>query len=244
MKIAGWQKVSLIDYSGKSSTIVFTPGCNYRCGYCYNPELVRDASGKEYDEEEIFQYLDSRKGKINAVVICGGEPTVQEGLVSFCRRAKEKELAVKLDTNGSNFQVLQDLLRDGLVDYIAMDVKAPPYLYEKATRKESNLRNIERGIAIASQFPGYEFRTTVIPIKRRNGQADYMTIGEVCDIAKWIISTTDDDSHKYYLQPFVPGKKGLLDPDFEKIQETPIRLLEIMKREVRKYLPNCEIRGQ
>lgn len=243
MKIAGWRKVSFIDYPGKTSTIIFTPGCNYQCPACHAKNLVENKNLQELSEEEIFKYLDSRKGKINAVVICGGEPTLQEGLKDFCEKLKEKGVAVKIDTNGSDYTGLKDLLAKGLVDYVAMDIKAPSYLYKRATHRDDlDPRNVEKGISVVSQFPDYEFRTTIVPFYRENGEKSFMTIREICDIAKWIVKITKKDSHKFFLQQFVPRKYELIDSGLESFPKTPIGLLEEMKKEAKKYLPNCEIR--
>lgn len=244
MEIAGWRKVSFIDYPGKNSTIIFVPGCNYRCPACHAKHLVENRNFQGISEEEIFKYLDSRKGKINAVVICGGEPTLQAGLKDFCEKLKEKGLAVKLDTNGSDYIILGDLLAKGVVDYIAMDVKGPLQIYaDLVGRKFLDARDgYEKAIAIVSQFPNYEFRTTIVPVIRRNGEISFMTPEEIGETAKLIYDCTGNREHKYFLQPFVPRKGELIDSRLEDFPETPHELLEEMKKEARKYLPNCEIR--
>jgi len=242
MQIRNFVRESNIDFPGKvPSAVVFTPGCNYRCPSCHAKHLLQE--GRNMKEEEFFDYLDARKGWLEGVVICGGEPTLQATLKYFAWELKERGLAVKLDTNGSNPEDLRELKEKGLVDYVAMDVKAPSYLYKKVVGRDLDLRDdVEKGIAVVSQFPDYEFRTTITPIKRKGGKINFMTIREVCDIAKWIVGLTGDDTHKYFLQPFVPRKDGLIDSDFEKIGETPKELLEYMKKEVSKYLPKCDIR--
>jgi len=241
MNIGAWKKESFIDYPGKLACIIFVSGCNYRCPACHAKYLLE--KGKNIDEKDFFDYLDSRKGWIEGIVLCGGEPTLQPDLANFARKIKEKGLAVKLDTNGNNPGVLFELKKENLIDYVAMDVKGPSYLYPIITGKDYvNLKNIEKSIIITSQFPDYEFRTTIAPLDRRNGKIDFMTIKEVCSIAKWIVGVTDDDEHKYFLQPFVPRKGELVDSRFEKFSETPKQLLEDMKVEVRKYLPKCDIR--
>ncbi|OQX50761.1 MAG: anaerobic ribonucleoside-triphosphate reductase activating protein [Candidatus Cloacimonas sp. 4484_209] len=132
MKIGGFQKVSLIDYPGKICAIVFTRGCNFRCPYCHNPELVLPENYSPLiPEEEIFSFLEKRRGKLDAVEITGGEPTLQEDLTEFIRKIKEMGFLVKLDTNGSFPSVLEKVIYSGLVDYIAMDVKAPLEKYRQ-----------------------------------------------------------------------------------------------------------------
>lgn len=252
VKIGGLQKVSTIDYpenfldkksNPKLSSVIFLSGCNYRCPNCHNPQLMENRA--EVIKEEGMLYLVEERGYLDGIVISGGEPTLQEGLENFLKRLKERRgnLLVKLDTNGSHFEVLQDLKKGKLVDYVAMDVKAPGYLYKNVIGREIDLRDdVEKGIALTCQFPDYEFRTTIIPVDRDNGDFSFMKVGEVVDIAKWIIDVTGSNEHKYYLQPFVPKKGGLLDKRLESFPETPKELLEEMKKEVIKYLPNCRVR--
>lgn len=244
MKIAGWRKVSFIDYPGKNSTMVFTPRCNYRCPSCHAKHLIENRNLPNISEEEIFKYLDSRKGKINAVVICGGEPILQAGLSYFCEKLKEKGLAVKLDTNGSDYIALEDLLAKGLVDYVAMDVKGPPQIYADLVGREflDNRDGYEKAIAIASRFPDYEFRTTAVPVIRKNEEVSFMTPKEIGETAKLIYDCTGSREHRYFLQAFVPHKGELIDSRLERFPKTPVELLEQMKKEAGKYLPNCEIR--
>ena len=135
MNIAGWQKVSLIDYPEKICSILFTQGCNFRCPYCHNPELVEPALFREpLSEKEIFAFLEKRKGKIDAVSITGGEPTIQPDLVEFILPMKDIGYLIKLDTNGSRPDVLGKLISEKLLDYIAMDVKAPLNRYPNIAR--------------------------------------------------------------------------------------------------------------
>ena len=165
MKIGGFQKFSLIDYPDKISCIVFTQGCNFRCFYCHNPELVYPhLFGIPLGEEEIFDFLERRQKQLEAIVITGGEPTIQEDLVSFLDRVKTLSYAVKLDTNGSNPFVIKELIKRKLIDYIAMDIKAPLERYEALTKVKVDLRRIEESInIIENSFLEYEFRTTYIP---------------------------------------------------------------------------------
>jgi len=165
MKIGGFQKFSLIDYPDKISCIVFTQGCNFRCFYCHNPELVYPhLFGIPLGEEEIFDFLERRQKQLEAIVITGGEPTIQEDLVSFLDRVKTLSYAVKLDTNGSNPFVIKELIKRKLIDYIAMDIKAPLERYEALTKVKVDLSRIEESInIIENSFLEYEFRTTYIP---------------------------------------------------------------------------------
>ena len=165
MKIGGFQKFSLIDYPGKISCIIFTQGCNFRCFYCHNPELVYPhLFGTPLAEEEIMDFLKRRKKQLEAIVISGGEPTIQEDLVPFLKMVKTLGYAVKLDTNGSNPLVIRELVRRKLVDYIAMDIKAPFKKYPDLVKVKVDLSRIKESIEIIENSSlEYEFRTTHIP---------------------------------------------------------------------------------
>jgi pyruvate formate lyase activating enzyme len=249
MKIAAWQKESFIDYEGKLSTVVFTPNCNYNCGYCHNPEL-KDAEGK-IDEKEIFDYLKSKKGKgwIDAVVITGGEPTIQNGLKDFVKEVKNLGFLVKLDTNGAKPYVLQELKNEKLLDYVAMDVKGPIELYPLITGKLIKIRdNISKGISIVSQFPKHEFRTTTCLIYE-DCKPRWMTPKEIGDTAELIRDwALTKDEVKYILQPFKAIEKEEGDKRFMKkyipkeFHETPKENLEEYLIEAQKHIPNTKIR--
>lgn len=248
MKISYWQKESFIDYSGKISTLVFTPGCNFNCGYCHNPEL-KNSEGK-IDEKEIFDYLKLNKNWIDAVVISGGEPTMQLGLQNFIREVKNLGFLVKLDTNGSNYWILQELKKEKSIDYVAMDVKGPIELYPLISGKKFiDVRdNVGKGISVVSQFPDYEFRTTLCPIYE-NEKPRWMTpeeIGETAElITDWI---SRENEIKYFIQPFRAIEKENGNPKFSKenlpkeFHETSKEHLEECLIEAQKYLPNAKIR--
>jgi pyruvate formate lyase activating enzyme len=247
MKIADWQRESFIDYPGKISTLVFTQGCNYNCGYCHNPEL-KNSYGSLIDEKEVFNYLKSKKGWIDAVAISGGEPTIQLGLKNFIKEAKDLGFLIKLDTNGANYGVLQELKNEKLVDYVAMDVKGPIELYPLIIGKNfiDERDEIGKGISIVSQFPNYEFRTTVSLIDEY-GKLRWMTPKEVGDVAELICNWAPEDS-LYFLQSFKAiekkdGDKRFLKKNLPKeFHETPKKLLEECLIEAQKYIPNTRIR--
>lgn len=123
MIIGGFQKTSLIDYPDKISAIVFTQGCNFRCGYCHNPELIK-TDGSLIEESSVLDFLKSRVGKLDAVVITGGEPTLQKDLIDFIKKIKTMNYLVKLDTNGTSPNTVSDLINEKLVDYIAMYIRS------------------------------------------------------------------------------------------------------------------------
>jgi len=179
MKIGGLQKVSLIDYPGKISAVVFTQGCNFRCPYCHNPELVDPKRYREcLPEDEISSYLEKRRGKLQAVVVTGGEPTIQGDIISFVQRVKAMGYLMKLDTNGSRPEVLQELIELKLLDYIAMDVKGPIGKYPAVTCVPVQVEIIKRSIEIIkTSGVDYEFRTTIV--KSQIEGADILAIGNL-----------------------------------------------------------------
>jgi len=163
MIIGGLQKTSLIDFPGKVSCVCFVSGCNFRCPYCHNPDLVNDPGKAFLDENGFFAFIRERLGFLDGVVVSGGEPTLQNDLPAFVSRIKREGYAVKLDTNGSHPRMLQELLAKRLVDYIAMDVKTDPSLYPVYMQRELDPDNIRSSIKLimASGIP-YEFRTTCV----------------------------------------------------------------------------------
>ena len=164
MVIGGFQKFSLSDFPGKISAIVFTRGCNFRCPYCHNPELVDPESYvAPIAEAEIFSHLQSRSGRIQGVVVTGGEPTQHADLPEFLKRIREIGCAVKLDTNGSNPALLERIVSSGLADYIALDVKAPLRLYPSVARVPVNTEDIQQSIRLVIESGNpHEVRTTYL----------------------------------------------------------------------------------
>lgn len=248
MKIDGLQKLTTIDYPGKLACVVFLVGCNYNCGYCHNPELKEIGEG-DISEQEFFNYIDSRKKWIDGVVVSGGEPTLQTGLPEFIEKIKQRNYFVKLDTNGNNPTILNELRKKNLIDYVAMDVKGPIYLYSKIVGKEimDERDGIGKGITVTSRFPNYEFRTTVAPLYE-DGRIRWMTPKEIGDTTKLIYNYTGNREHKYFLQKFKAIKKERGNELFleknlsEKMRETPAKYLKECLIEARKHLPNSNIR--
>lgn len=191
MIIGGVQKTSLLDYPDKISAIVFTQGCNFRCGYCHNPELI-NSKEQAWSVPAFLEFLKTRKGKLDAVVITGGEPCLQKDLPKFIKEIKKLGFLVKLDTNGNYPQVLNKVLP--YVDYIAMDIKAPLEKYGKITNVKVNADDIKKSIdIIMNSEKNYEFRTTVV--KSLLSEDDILKIGDLIFGAQC-----------YYLQKFVPSK--------------------------------------
>jgi len=241
MKIAAALGFNLIDYPGKIAAVAFTPGCNYLCPHCHAAPLL--SGMKDMGEEGFLQYLDTVKDWVNGVVICGGEPTLQPDLIAFIEKLRGRKFSVKLDTNGSNPALLARLLADKLVDYVAMDVKGPKFLWPATAGVEGHEDSMSESMRLVAQFPRYEFRTTIAPVVRGDGEITFFTVQEMAAAARLIASNTGSAEHRYYVQKFVPRKAGLLDKRLEAFPETPQQLLKEIQTEVLKYLPKCEIRG-
>jgi pyruvate formate lyase activating enzyme len=244
MGIKGFVPMSLVDWDGKVSSVIFLDKCNFNCGFCSNKDLVIGSGEKEIPFENILAQLEKNKNFIDGVVITGGEPTLLEGLADLCRKVKEKGFLVKIDTNGSNPEVLWELNKLKIIDSIAMDVKAPKEFYSGVAGRDVRLEDIEKSIKIVSQFPDYEFRTTIIPLKKREEEGfNFMSIEDVLKIAKWIVEITGLNNHKFFLQKFVPREDGLIDKRLEDFPETSGKLLTEMQDEVKKVIPGCRVRG-
>jgi pyruvate formate lyase activating enzyme len=246
MQIRGWVKTSLIDYPGRIATVVFTSGCNFRCPYCQNSELVLHPEGlPEIDPAEVFQFLTRRRGLIDGVVITGGEPTLQEGLEDFLRKAKElgpstaprperdeglrTGFAIKLDTNGYRPQVIKGLLDRELLDYVAVDIKASPAKYSLAAGVSVDMWRIEESVRlILSSGIDHEFRTTVVP-----GIVDPEDVEEMVKLIS--------GAGKYILQQFRP--QGTLDPHFREIAPYPAQTLLEMAQAAERWVGEVEVRG-
>ncbi|MBF0363465.1 MAG: anaerobic ribonucleoside-triphosphate reductase activating protein [Oligoflexia bacterium] len=166
MQIAGIEKNSFVDYPGKIAAVIFTYGCNLNCGYCHNRSLLLSSERfqTEIDDKKIFDFLKDRKKFIEGVVISGGEPTIWPDLLEFILQIKRIGYPIKLDTNGTNPKLLQQLIDNKIIDYVAMDVKAPLEKYSAICNSNVNLNDLERSIEILlSGKIDYEFRTTLIP---------------------------------------------------------------------------------
>jgi pyruvate formate lyase activating enzyme len=200
MIIGGLQKTSLIDFPGKVSCVCFVSGCNFRCPYCHNPDLVQHPGNAFLDENSFLDFVRERQGFLDGVVISGGEPTLQNDLPAFVSRIKKAGYAVKVDTNGSHPHMIRDLIEKRLVDYIAMDIKTDPSLYPLFMKRGIDPDCIRSSIKLimASGIP-YEFRTTCVrPI---------VDAGAVETIARLI-----QGSFLYVLQNFSQAR--VLQPDF------------------------------
>ncbi|MFH0923656.1 MAG: anaerobic ribonucleoside-triphosphate reductase activating protein [Candidatus Falkowbacteria bacterium] len=242
MLIGGLQKFSLLDYEGFISAIVFTQGCNLKCRFCYNPMLVwpsgfqsKASQFKQKDhcpkikESDLFEFLKSRAGKLDAVVITGGEPTIQPDLPRFTAKIKKLGYLVKLDTNGTNPEMLNYLIKKKSIDYIAMDIKGSQVKYKKITGSAVSFNKIKKSVKliIASKLP-HEFRTTIIP--GLTTQADMREIGKIIEGAdKWFLQKIKTDI-------------DLIDNKLKKIKPTSNKELEEMQKIGSLYIKQCKIR--
>lgn len=228
VKFYGLQKLTLLDFPGRMAATLFTGGCNFRCPFCHNKGLVFLNGQEEISVDEIFKYLYSRNKILDGVCITGGEPLLQEGIEDFLRELRKTGLQIKLDTNGTYFDKLKRIIDEGLVDYVAMDIKNSKELYPKTTGLEKvPIENIEKSVAyLKENHVDYEFRTTLV--KEFHEDTDFKKVGE------WI-----KGAKRYYLQSFVDHgtciEEGLNALDKKQIIE--------IKNTVAPYVEHVEIRG-
>lgn len=245
MIIGGLQKFSLLDYPGNIAAIIFTQGCNFRCHFCYNPLLVgpvlktspqKDILGSQENKESnlipetaLFAFLESRVGKLDAVVVTGGEPTLHPDLPRFLGKIKGLGFKIKLDTNGTNPDLLRKIASENLADYVAMDIKAPLSKYESAVGTKVDLENIKKSVIIIKEsgLP-YEFRTTVVP--GMTGIEDIEPMGELISQAE-----------RWYLQKF-KSTMDLVDSSYEGRPAFTDEEMQKMKTMALKHVKNCDIR--
>jgi pyruvate formate lyase activating enzyme len=239
MIIGGLEKMTLLDYPGQLAAVVFTKGCNFRCHFCYNPLLVwpdKETDEKKYEktyppisEDEFFLFLENRKGKLDGVVITGGEPTLHSDLPEFIKKIRALGYKIKLDTNGTNPKMLEKVLAEKLIDYLAMDLKAPLEKYEQVVSATVNCQDLQKSVKmiIESGLP-HEFRTTVVP--GLHELADFSLMGKVI---------TGADA--WYLQKFKSDTE-LVDRNLEKNLPFSDQQMKEMALEGSKYVKLCELR--
>ena len=239
MIIGGLQRLTLIDYPGKLAATVFLAGCNFRCPWCYSSELVLPEKIKnqpKISENEFFEFLNEKKGLLEGVVICGGEPTLNKDLMDFIGKIKEMGFAVKLDTNGSNPEILKELLEKKIIDYVAMDIKAPKEKYKELTGKKIDLASINKSVDLLLSLPinarsqklaDYEFRTTLVP--------NLLNKEDIISISRWI-----SGAERYYIQNFRPEKN--IEKEYEGIKPyTDEYVLDIVKA-ISPFFGECQMR--
>lgn len=233
MEIGGLQKLTLIDYPGHIACTIFLTGCNFRCPWCYSSEIVlpdKITRQPKILKEEFLNFLDKKKGLLDGVVVCGGEPTINKELPVLLAEIKEKRFKIKLDTNGSNPLMLKKLIDKGLVDYVAMDIKAPliNHIIQKVTGVKVDINKIRKSIdVIKNSKIDYEFRTTVVPLFHK--KEDIKKMAEEISPAK-----------RYFLQTFRPEKN--LDSSLSRVDPYSEKFMEELKKEIKHLFEICEVR--
>jgi pyruvate formate lyase activating enzyme len=229
--IAGLQKNSFIDFPGKISCVLFLTGCNFICPYCHNPELARGEYPQQIPFSEMIDFLSKRQGLLEGVTITGGEPTLERGLAELCQSIKALGYPVKLDTNGSRPDTLGRLLDQNLLDFVAMDIKAPLDAYQPFSRHPHTKARLTESIRwIMDHAPAYEFRTTCV--------RPFISAEAIKSIARTIEGATH-----YVLQPFNP-RATCLDPEFGQDQDPTIlpETMQQLKEFAEPFVLRCTIR--
>ena len=229
MKIKGFQKTSLIDFKPHIASVIFFGGCSFRCGYCYNPDLVLNPNSMpDIPEQEVLDYIESKKTFIDGVVLLGGEPCIHPEIVDFSRKIKKKGFLIKLYTNGSRPEVLKQLIDNSLIDEIAMDIKAPLDKYSEVTNVEIDSFSILKSIElIMNSHINYSFNTTAIP--------GLVGKKEIFKIAKSI-----QGAKKYNIHEFQSNKK-LVSGELENLRPFDKQELEELRNIAKEYIKEVEI---
>lgn len=227
MRISGFEKLTLLNYPEKVACMIFTKGCNFKCPFCHNSELINiDSNYEEITENEIFSYLEKRKNILDGVCISGGEPLIHKDIGIFISRIKSLGFCVKLDTNGSNPTLLKELIDNNLIDYVAMDIKNTFDKYNDTSGVSVNIENIKKSIKIIEDSNiKYEFRTTLVK--------EYHDINDIEEICKMI-----DNKSIYYLQNFV-NNEGVLN---RKLNPFSTVELEEIEKKLKGEYPNIIFR--
>ena len=238
MNISGLQKTTTVDYPGEIACLIFLHGCNFRCGFCYNPDLVIQEIKGGFSEEKVLEFLKKRVGKLDAVCITGGEPLMSLDF-DFVRKIKRLGYKVKIDTNGSFPNRLKEMIDLGLVDYIAMDVKSCREDYSKVAGVKADLNKIEESIEIIHEFGQragkYEFRTTIV---NRFHDAD-----SVRALGKWLNKICGAKPKRYFLQGFKKNKEGMIDSSFLQEKDVSEEVLNELKKSVGEFFEEVGVRA-
>ncbi len=223
--IAGLLPVSMVDWEGKLASVLFMKGCNLRCPYCHNPELVRTAETAHLSWDEVISQLREKKGWVDGVVITGGEPAISPELPDIVKRIRAEDFGVKLDTNGTNPEVLTELLDESALDYVALDIKAPFDIYDKVSKVSGMAEPVRRSVeAIISSGVDHEFRTTVVP--------GFFEPQALLEVARYL---GESGGRRYYIQQFNPDT--VLDESLAAVRPYPSGLLETAAADCCEFLP-------
>ena len=232
MKIKGFQKLTLIDYPGKLASTIFLFGCNFKCGFCHNPELVLKPGLESYSEEDILNFLEKRKKYLDGVCFSGGEPLMSLD-INFVKKIKALGYSIKIDTNGSFPEKLLELINENLVDYAAMDVKSSKEKYQRIANCDVNFFSIEESMRLISNFPEYEFRTTILE--------NYHDAAEIREILEWASQVIGKRIKRYVLQGFKNQGK-LIDSKFNEEKNTSEEHLLKLKKIAEEYCDDVIVR--
>lgn len=232
MEIKGFHKLTLIDYPGKIACTLFLNGCNFRCGFCHNPELVLGQIRESYSKEEILEFLKKRKGLLEAVCITGGEPllTIE---TEFLKKIRELGYLIKIDTNGSCPDKLRELIDLNLIDFVSMDIKSSKEKYKDIINCNIDMNRIEKSIKLISDLGNYEFRTTIIE--------KIHDIDEVKNISIWLNQLINKRPKKFCLQGF-KNRDKVLDLSFRNEKDTSEEFLKNLKNGIKDYFEEIDIR--
>ncbi len=232
MEIAGYIKTSLIEWPGKISSVIFVPGCNFLCPFCHNADLVLRGGFTQIPEKRILTDLVSRRGWVEAVVVTGGEPTLQADLSEFLSRLKQIGFQTMIHTNGTKPEIIKKLIKKKLVDYWAMDLKGDLENYEKYTNVQCTIYNVQKSIElIANSGVDCEFRTTIVP--------GLHNLKNLIELAKQIGAVSENC--RWFLQQFRPI--NCLDKKYLTISPFSSSLLYNFQKELKKIIPGVAIRG-
>jgi len=229
MKIGGIQKTSVLDYPDKISAIIWTVGCNFRCPFCYNIQLVFE-DAKCIDEAEVFSFLEKRKGKLEALSISGGEPLLHEDIIDFTDKVKKLGYLIKIDTNGTFPSRLKDLINKNLVDYVSMDIKAPKDKYNQLSGVNVDISKIEESIEIIKNGSfEYEFKTTMVP--------NMLKKEDIIEIAKWL-----EGSKRYFIQQ-LKSDSQMISSELDGVKPYSKDYLTEILKEIKPFFKNSSLRG-
>ncbi|MBU2638424.1 MAG: anaerobic ribonucleoside-triphosphate reductase activating protein [Nanoarchaeota archaeon] len=224
--IRGLKKTSLLDYPRNICAVIFLGGCNYKCPFCHNPSIVAD-EGEKISRKEVIDFLKKRKGLLDGVCVSGGEPTIHKTLPNLLKTIKKLGMLVKLDTNGSNPVMLEKIIKENLVDYVAMDIKTSLSRYKEVSGKADNVRK-SINILMNSGID-YEFRTTMVP-----GFVSNTDFVEICNMLK--------GAKRFCIQQFNP-KQELIDASCRQRIPYTEQELEIFLNNAKPFFQHCELRN-
>ncbi len=229
MKIGGLQKISLIDFPGRIAAVIFTQGCNLRCPYCQNPDLIKTTATSLISPDTVREYLLSRKKQLDGITITGGEPLMQKDILETIKKIKNLGYEVKIDTNGTFPEILEKLIANGNIDYIAMDIKASPQNYSEIVGKRISFEPIRKSIEIIMDGNvSYEFRSTLVP-----GFHNEKMIEEMARIIM--------GAEKYVLQNL--SGYHTLDPEYSRLSPFSKEMMKTFQSAASQYVKTCTIRG-